>query len=392
MLSASAESIDWHVYSTAERQDFDDAALPFGMVRLPPETRRLGQRLGDRFPPSRKFNTVRWRLGRPREARRLIRRVLHEHGPDLIAIGRWCEQAHFWCRACRDLGVPYVIFAYGLELVEEQPNRFAEGRRLDVCSAHALISISRPTSDIMAGLGAEASRMALIPPGIDPGRLTALPADRCRAVLADLGLAGRRFILAMGRLIHRKGFDLAVRALAELAGDYPDVCLAVAGDGDARGEIEAAVAETALGDRVCLLGEVDNEQKLALFQQCEFYAMPNRPVPGDMEGFGIVFLEAGVFGKAVIGGDNGGVPDAVVDGETGFLVDTSAAVEPLVQSLRRLLDDPELASRLGQAGRERALRDFTWDSLARRLVAGLAATCPEAISAANANTHGRARL
>src|SRR5262249_1412795 len=112
-------------------------------------------------------------------------------------------------------------------------------------------------------------------------------------------------------------------------------------------------------------GPVDERTRNALFAECEAFVMANRRLPQDVEGFGIVFLEAALHGKPAIGGRNGGVPDAIDDGVTGYLVDTSAGPDDVARALRQVLGDPELASALGARGRERVLRDFAWGPRAR---------------------------
>lgn len=367
LLSSSRGKIDWSVYSTVPASGFGDGAFPYRITRLS-ETRRKGQRVGDGFLLIRRFNTLRWYLNLPWEAKALLRRVQSECRPDAVAIGGWCKLSHFWCQACRQLRIPYLLFAYGLELVEPVSLRLARARREDFRVARRVVSISRATKVRLLALGVQEERVVLVPPGIDPDRLQPMPETQSQALLSSSGLAHSPFVLAMGRLVRRKGFDMAVRAFGAIAPELPDISLVIAGSGPARFEVERAVADLGLGRRIRVLGEVTDVQKRALLQNCLFFVMPNRPIPGDMEGFGIVFLEAGMYGKAVIGGNNGGVPDAIIEGVTGFLVDTSGSIEPLCAAMRRLLCDPEAAERMGAAGRERALREFTWGRLAERFL------------------------
>ena len=109
------------------------------------------------------------------------------------------------------------------------------------------------------------------------------------------------------------------------------------------------------------VGSIDDATKAALFAECEFFVLPNRAERHDVEGFGIVFLEAGLYGKAVIGGNNGGVPEAVADGETGLLVDTRDAAS-VAAAVGALLTNPDRTAAMGRRGRERARRDFDWTS------------------------------
>jgi phosphatidylinositol alpha-1,6-mannosyltransferase len=251
-----------------------------------------------------------------------------------------------------------------MELVESKPSKWREKRKQDFIEAKRVVSISGATTMKLIELGVEQHRIIMIPPGVRFESYEKLPLDSLNKVLSKLGLSDGRYILSLGRLVRRKGMDLAIRAFSEIAGAAPDLILVIAGDGPEAAALRALVNSLHLDSRVRFLGEVSESTKRALLQGCGFFLMPNRPVPGDMEGFGIVFLEAAAYGKAVIGGNNGGVPDAVIDGRTGLLVDTSGSHEPLTEAMQELLGTPGLSYQLGKAGEERVLKEFTWAYLA----------------------------
>lgn len=391
LMAASVGAIDWHLWSLAPAGPGYDASLPYAVTRFDLEPRSLGDRSGDRLPPIRRMNTLLWRRRRASQCRAVLSQAVAEDHPDLVVIGRWCEEAHAWCHACRNLGVPYILMTYGLELAEPVSHRMASARHRDLASAALVCGCSSHTirlvRDVLGiapqpnrgqdpgGCSEGPPRSLVLFPGIDPERLQPLPETECLGVLREMGLGERPFVLAMGRLVHRKGFDLAVRAFARLAGKASDVDLVVAGDGEARDEVTVAIVNSGCASRIHCVGQVTDLQKRALLQGCEFYMMPNRPVPGDMEGFGIVFLEANLFGKAVIGGNNGGVPDAVVHEETGLLVD-STDLDCLVRAMDRLLSDHVFRDRCGARGRERALASFQWSALAEGFVSAVRALAP----------------
>ena len=124
-----------------------------------------------------------------------------------------------------------------------------------------------------------------------------------------------------------------------------------------------------LDDHVLFTGYVDPDQLNSLYNLCDVYVMLSRELVarGDTEGFGITFLEANACGKPVIGGDSGGVSDAILDGVTGFLVDP-LDVDGVAEKLILLLEDPDLARRLGQQGRARVEGSFTWDGITKQLL------------------------
>ena len=177
----------------------------------------------------------------------------------------------------------------------------------------------------------------------------------------------KRFVLCLGRLVFRKGFDLGIEAFEMVADEFPEMELFVVGDGPERESLASRVEESPVRRRITLTGEVNAEEKAWLMAQCELFLMPNRPVEGDMEGFGIVFLEAGWAGKAVIGGNNGGVPEAIEDGVTGYCVE-SPDVEAISSSLRKLLRSKARCHAMGQSGLRRVEDHFLWIVLGSRFV------------------------
>jgi phosphatidyl-myo-inositol dimannoside synthase len=355
------------VYSSVSSSSEFDARLPYPIRRIS-DTRRLGERRGDGLTPLRKMNTLCWYLQRPSEARRLLKGIQQEYAPNLVYIGRWEERSHFWCRACRAERLPYCLFAYGMELTERKPLKWQGRRQKDYLHAKRVFSISHGTSEMLMGFGVPEDKILLLPPGIKPVDLQPLAPTALKDCLLQFGLVENQYILCLARLILRKGVQLAIRAFGEIAEDYPELLLAVAGDGPEAPALQALVVELAISHRVKFLGTVSHETKRALLQGCKFFVMPNRPVPGDMEGFGIVFLEAAMYGKAVIGGNSGGVPDAVVDGQTGLLTDTTHTHEPLIRAMRLLLDNPEYRTQLGTQGKERAQNNFSWEILSQRFL------------------------
>jgi phosphatidylinositol alpha-1,6-mannosyltransferase len=166
-------------------------------------------------------------------------------------------------------------------------------------------------------------------------------------------------LLMVGRLgQERKGYDKAIEALPSILARVPDTKLVLVGPGDQTG-LRHLAQRVGVEDRVIFTGEVvERGQLMLLYAACDVFLLPTRTMSdGDTEGFGIVFLEAGLMGKPVVGGRAGGTEDAIVHGQTGLLVDGSD-VEQIAGAVVRLLGDPAYASLLGQQGKERVLRDF----------------------------------
>jgi phosphatidyl-myo-inositol dimannoside synthase len=225
--------------------------------------------------------------------------------------------------------------------------------------AHTVIAVSPYTARLVEGVGPARlapARLRLIPPGVDlpsdPGPLT----------------ADRPTFVTVARLEDRyKGHDVLIRALSLVRAKVPDVEWIVIGDGPLRRDLEALARSRGVADSVRFLGAVADEERNSWLRRADLFAMPSRLPAGGLagEGFGIVYLEAGAYGKPVVAGNVAGAVDAVLDGESGLLVDP-ADPRAVAEAITRLLLDPELARRLGAAGAERA-RSFAWPAIAARV-------------------------
>jgi phosphatidylinositol alpha-1,6-mannosyltransferase len=188
----------------------------------------------------------------------------------------------------------------------------------------------------------------------------------------DRGPAPRRNVLSVARLSPEetyKGVDTLVYSWPRVTGQLPDVELVVAGDGPDRARLEHSAALLGLGGRVRFVGQVCDEQLGCLYAEAELFALPARTRLGAKpqgEGFGLVFIEAGAMGLPVVAGRGGGVDEAVIDGETGILVDPDDP-DAVADAIRAILSDPEFGRCLGEAGRARVRGELSFEAFRRRV-------------------------
>lgn len=182
-------------------------------------------------------------------------------------------------------------------------------------------------------------------------------------------LAAVPTVVFVGRLVERKGVDRLIEALALLP--QQDVVLNVVGDGPQRAALEALARERGVSARVRFSGAVDDDARDRALAEAWCFAMPSRAKGGDVEGFGIVYLEAAMAGVAAIGGSGSGADEAIAHGETGLLVDGSDA-HAVAGALASVLGDRDRAAAMGAAGRRRALDGFSWTSRAQAVARHLA--------------------
>lgn len=224
-----------------------------------------------------------------------------------------------------------------------------------------------------------ASHMRAVVPGVDVEEFHPRNKLQGNKLRAELGWENRPVIVCVSRLMARKGQDSLIAALPEVAKQIPGVALLIVGDGPYRPNLEKKVADLDLAKDVHFTGKVSQFELANWYATGDVFAMPCRTRVGgwDVEGLGIVFLEGSATGLPVIVGDSGGARDAVVDGETGFLVDGTNQVE-LVERLVQVLSNPELAKSLGDAGRKWVESDWTWQRSFNRLNSLLHGQDPDA--------------
>jgi len=210
------------------------------------------------------------------------------------------------------------------------------------------------------------ARLERLTPAVDSS--TYHPEVDGSAVRSRLGLSERPVIVCVSRLVPRKGQDTLVKALPHVRRHVSDAALLLVGGGPHRPAIERLARELSVADHVVLTGSVPWEELPAYFAAGDVFAMPcrTRNVGLDVEGLGIVYLEASAVGLPVVAGDSGGAPEAVREGETGFVV-PGRDLEKLTDRLVTLLKDPALARKMGAAGREWVQSAWTWESQATRL-------------------------
>jgi phosphatidylinositol alpha-1,6-mannosyltransferase len=283
---------------------------------------------------------------------------------DAVHAGRVLSEGLVGLLVARLRGLPLVIWAHGEEITSwRQPLKF---RVMAFTYRHAdrILANSEFTRDELLKLGVIPERFKLIYPGVDvdifrPGLLTKdLRASLC---LGD----EQRLILSVGRLTRRKSFDQVVRALSRLVEEGVDVHYAIVGIGEDEAYLKQLAVETGVAERVHLLGHVPMEDLPRWYCAADLFAMPNRNVNNDTEGFGKVYLEAAACGRPAIAGLVGGTGAAVLDRITGLRVD-GESLEAVTNALRLLLNDTELARRLGEQGRRRAVESFSWEQVARQ--------------------------
>src|SRR5215469_16248687 len=222
---------------------------------------------------------------------------------------------------------------------------------------------------LASALSADAAgRMVRLAPGVDPDRFS--PGAGGARIRRELGIVPERpVVVCVSRMVPRKGQDNLIRAWpAVRAAAAGDPVLLLVGDGPDRSRLDQLVSEARVAGSVIFTGPVSWDDLPAYYDAGNIFAMPCRTRRGglDVEGLGIVYLEASATGLPVIGGDSGGAPDAILDGETGYVV-PGTSTDALAKRLIELLGDPAGAAAMGEKGKAWIDREWTWDLVAQRL-------------------------
>ncbi len=315
----------------------------------------------------------------------MIRAIVRER-PDVIVCGTLvpavCVRPLAWIRR-----IPYVVLVHGSDILRGG-FMYQLIARWALHGAEMLCTNSRHTKELLEQKGFDPSRLRVVHPGVD---VDALAPERCAVETArwQEECKGRFVVLGVGRLIRRKGFlEFIEHVMPRLRDIHPEVLFLLVGE-DAgaslmhkermKDRLAAGIKRLGLENHVRLLGSLQDLELAGLLHRTDLFVMPCLQMEGDVEGFGIVFMEAALGGAPSVATRVGGIPDAVVDGETGLLV---AAGDPdaMVAALSRLIKDPDLRSRLAAAAADRARSSFSWEAICgvyeSVLEESLAATTP----------------
>jgi phosphatidylinositol alpha-1,6-mannosyltransferase len=308
---------------------------------------------------------------------RELRSLIRERHPDLVYSAYWRNAGVALRLAMAGLGVKpiYAQAIHGSEvaylLTKPAPRLHRSLFLWTIRRAKSLVALGSYQAELLARIGVDGERVLTEPEGVDVARFAGVDNGALAAIRDGHRLAGRFVLLSVGRLVEHKGHDVVIRALPRAARSLPNLVYLIVGSGPDETRLRSLAREVGVEDSVVFCGRVSEAELVAYYNSCDAFIMMSRELPDDVEGFGIVFMEAAACGKPTIGGLSGGVRDAVVDGETGFLVEPTD-VEAVADAIVRLGVDVPLAGRLGEAGRSRVHRSYQYRDIARDILNGIA--------------------
>ena len=296
-----------------------------------------------------------------------MRRLIAEHGAETVWFGAAAPLALLAPRA-RQAGATRVLAStHGHEVGWSMlPGARSVLRRIGE-HTDTVTYVSEYTRGRFASAFGPAATLAHLPPGVDTERFRPDPAARAE-LRARYRLGSRPTVVCVSRLVPRKGQDMLIRALPRIRQRVDGAALVVVGGGPHADALRRLAAGTGVAEHVTFTGGVPAAELPAHHALADVFAMPcrTRGAGLDVEGLGIVFLEASATGVPVVAGDSGGAPETVRQGETGLVVD-GRSVDQVADAVSGLLADPDRAAAIGAAGRDWVTAHWRWDTLAARL-------------------------
>jgi phosphatidylinositol alpha-1,6-mannosyltransferase len=319
--------------------------------------RRNGARLPD------------WSVKRaPALARKVLRiaRAGIQSGPAAVHCGDLFPQDFAGMLLHKAAGFPFLVFVHGDEISQTERRRLQPRIRNLICrSADAVVAANSYAYERAIAICGGAQRVTMITPGVDCGIFR--PGERPEWISREYGLCNSPVVVTVARLVKKKGHETVLRSLPTVLKAVPDLKYLVVGGGPEESRLKKLAAELGLGHCVRFTGDVPHHLLGDFYRAGDVFCMVNQEdASGDIESFGMVFIEAGASGKPVIGGRSGGTGQSIVDGKTGFLCPAGDSGR-LCTLLLLLLENAGLRQRMGEAGLDRARQDFDWDLRAQQL-------------------------
>lgn len=239
--------------------------------------------------------------------------------------------------------IPYLVFTHGMDILIPQESWWKKiWLKKILFSADWVVANSEFTKKELQKLGLNSEKIIVIYPCVEKS---------LQQNSTELIQEGGQIILSVGRLVKRKGFDKVIEAMPKILQSFSNVQYVLVGSGIYKKELQKIALNLGLEKKVFFLDNLTDEEVSIWYQRCSVFVMPSRQIGSDVEGFGTVFLEAALYGKPVVAGNSGGVPEAVINKQTGLVIDPNS-VKDLEQAIIQILSDKNKAKEMGERGKK----------------------------------------
>ena len=288
-----------------------------------------------------------------------LRKVIKEHKITHIHTGRVIHEGVTAWLLSLITNIEYLTYVHGEDVETAATSREHDLMVKQVCKkAKLIICNSQNSANIVKRLGyAKDEKIEVLHPGVDAQKF--IPATEDAIFKQKLGWEDKKVIITVGRLQQRKGQDMMIKAMPKILESHPNALYAVIGRGECKDELMKLIDELDLRKSVQLLDEISDEEMIQCYQQCDLFILPNRTIDNDIEGFGMVLVEAQSCAKPVIAGDSGGTKETMLIGQSGYVIDCQQP-KNISNKLAELLSNQQRLQEMGESGRKHVESDLDW--------------------------------
>jgi len=294
-----------------------------------------------------------------------LKKIIKQENITTVHCGRCLPEGVFAYLFKLFYGIPYICYIHG-----EDIEAALMSRELTMIVQHVLnnashlICNSNNTRQLLIKKWSMSEQQTtILNPGVNTLQFKPVPTSLTER--ETLGWHKRPVILTVGRLQQRKGQDILINALPEIIKSIPDILYVIIGNGEEKEFLESLVSKLKLQDNVQFRFTCDDDTMISCYQQCDIFILPNRTIDNDIEGFGMVLVEAQSCGKPVIAGDSGGTAETMIINETGLILDCTTPVQ-LEKNIPELLKNKSKLDTMGQAARSHIVNTLEWDVHAQK--------------------------
>lgn len=262
-------------------------------------------------------------------------------------------------------GVPYVCYVHGEDVETAAMSREHDIMVRQVCKkAKLIVCNSQNSAQIVQRLGyASSDKVIVLNPGVDANKF--VPAEHDTQFKEKMGWSNKKVVMTVGRLQQRKGQDKMIEAMSLIRESSPEAIYAIIGDGEDYERLHNLVKEHKLEAHVQFYRDLSDQEMIQCYQQCDLFILPNRTIENDIEGFGMVLVEAQACAKPVIAGDSGGTKETMQLNKSGYIIDCTDA-QNIADKVSALLADSDLCNEMGNVGRKHVLENLDWNALSKK--------------------------
>jgi phosphatidylinositol alpha-1,6-mannosyltransferase len=269
------------------------------------------------------------------------------------------------------LNIKYSVFLHGMDICFALKQTRKRQLAIKILThADSIICANSYVKDTVKNIVPEKEnkRIKTVNPGIAKNIYSPPEKKEMNNLKNKYDLQNDSILFSIGRIVERKGFDKAIEAMPAILKEKNDVIYVIAGAGPDEPLLQNKIKELDpdIQKKILILGKISDDEKWCWLHLCDVFLMPSRDINGDLEGFGIVYLEANLAGKPAVGGDTGGVRDAISHGVNGYLADPNDP-KSIAEKVTTLLNNKKLQEEVGRKGRQRAINEFNWKKQAEKI-------------------------